>query len=120
MRILPKKADSYFVYSIEVKRDYLNLVEYECPPHLEAKILQKLELFSLSAFQTLGCRDFARIDFRISPEGIPYFLEINPLPGLGNHSDLVIMAKELGWTHQRLITDVFEVALGRYPQCVRA
>ncbi len=118
MRILPKRRDGYFVYSLEVKRDYLDLVEYECPAHLERRVLQNLEISGLNAFKALGCRDFARLDFRVSPEGVPYFLEINPLPGLGTHSDLVIMAKEMGWTHKELIAGVLNAALERYPQCV--
>ncbi|MBT9163460.1 MAG: D-alanine--D-alanine ligase [Chloroflexi bacterium] len=119
MRILPKRRDGHFVYSLEVKRDYLNLVEYECPVHLERKVLHNLEHSGLAAFEALGCRDFARVDFRVSPQGIPYFLEINPLPGLGTHSDLVIMAKRLGWSHQGLIAAVLNTALERCPQCVR-
>ena len=119
MRILPKRKNGYFVYSLEVKRNYLDLVDYECPAHLEQKVLQNLEASGLNAFKALGCRDFARLDFRVSPDGVPYFLEINPLPGLGAHSDLVIMAKELGWTHRELINAVLNVALERYPQCIR-
>ena len=73
---------------------------------------------SLKVFEVLGCRDFARIDFRVSKDGIPYFIEINPLPGLGTYSDLVIIAQKLGWTHQGLITNVFNATLSRYPQYV--
>jgi len=119
MRILPKRRDAYFVYSLEVKRNYLDIVEYECPACLNSKVLQNLEESGLNAFRSLGCRDFARLDFRVSPEGVPYFLEINPLPGLGTHSDLVIMARALGWTHKELIAGVLNAALERYPQCVR-
>ncbi len=118
MRILPKRKDEHFVYSLEVKRDYLNLVEYECPAQLEEKILEKIALSSLKVFKALGCRDFARLDFRVSPKGIPYFLEINPLPGLGTYSDLVIMALKMGWAHEELIGTVLDAALERYPQCV--
>jgi D-alanine-D-alanine ligase len=120
MRILPKRRDGYFVYSLDVKRNYLDLVEYECPARLDSKVLQNLEESGLNAFRALGCRDFARLDFRVSPDGVPYFLEINPLPGLGTHSDLVIMARELGWTHKELIAGVLNAALERYPQCARA
>ncbi len=119
MRILPRKNDGHFIYSVEVKRDYLNLVDYECPARLGEEILNKLESYSLKAFKSLGCRDFARVDFRVGPGGIPYFLEINPLPGLGTYSDLVIMAVKLGWTHEALIAAVLDAALERYPQCVR-
>jgi D-alanine-D-alanine ligase len=120
MRILPKDREAHFIYSLEVKRDYKNRIEYECPARLEGEVLQKIKLSSLKVFQVLGCRDFARIDFRIGYDGLPYFIEINPLPGLGTHSDLVIMASKLGWTHKELIKAVLESVLKRYPQCVPA
>jgi D-alanine-D-alanine ligase len=120
MRIVPRKREGHFVYSLEVKRDYLNLVDYECPPKLADEIKERIALASLKVFKVLGCRDFARLDFRISPDGVPYFLEINPLPGLGSYSDLVIMALKLGWTHQGLIQAVLEAALKRYSPCVAA
>ena len=119
MRILPKQKDGYFIYNLDVKRNYLNLVKYECPAGLEEKVLQSIQISSLRAFQALGCRDFARLDFRISTAGVPYFLEINPLPGLGAHSDLVIMAKKMGWSHRQLINSVLNAAREKYPQCVR-
>jgi D-alanine-D-alanine ligase len=118
MRILPKQRNDYFLYTLEVKRNYLELVDYECPAGLEEKVLQRIQASSLKAFQALGCRDFARLDFRISAGGVPYFLEINPLPGLGTHSDLVIMARKMGWNHRQLISAALNAALERYPQCV--
>jgi D-alanine-D-alanine ligase len=118
MRILPRKRDERFVYSLEVKRDYLNLVDYESPPQLDDKVLAAIAAASLKIFNCLGCRDFARIDFRVGADGTPYFLEVNPLPGLGTYSDLVIMAQKLGWTHQGLIQAVFEAALKRCSPCV--
>jgi len=118
MRVLPKRKDEHFIYSLEVKRDYQNRVDYECPALLRGKVLDKLADSSLKIFKALGCRDFARLDFRISSKGVPYFIEVNPLPGLGTHSDLVIMASKLGWTHNELINAVLDSALRRYPQCV--
>ena len=118
MRILPRQRNDCFLYTLEVKRNYLELVDYECPAGLEEKVLERIQTASLKAFEALGCRDFARVDFRISAGGVPYFLEINPLPGLGTHSDLVIMADKLGWTHRQLIGAVLNAALERYPQCV--
>ncbi len=118
MRILPREKEGRFVYSLEVKRDYLNLVDYESPPQLDDKVLAAIAAASLKVFKVLGCRDFARIDFRVGADGMPYFLEINPLPGLGTHSDLVIMAQKLGWTHQGLIQAVFEATLRRCSPCV--
>lgn len=118
MRIVPRKREGHFIYSLEVKRDYLNLVDYESPPQLADEVKERIALVSLKVFKVLGCRDFARLDFRVSPDGVPHFLEINPLPGLGSYSDLIIMTKKLGWTHQGLIQAVFEAGLKRYSPCV--
>jgi D-alanine-D-alanine ligase len=118
MRITPRKKMKHFVYSIEVKRDYLKLVDYECPPKLDVSIIKKLEDASLKIFRILGCRDFARIDFRLDNSGSPYFLEINPLPGLGNHSDLVIMAGMIGIPHKELVGRILAAAIKRYSPCL--
>jgi D-alanine-D-alanine ligase len=118
MRVLPRKKTEHFVYSIEIKRDYLNMVDYECPPKLDNQVIKRLEDASLKIFNILGCRDFARIDFRLDNDGNPYFIEINPLPGLGNHSDLVLMAAMLGIRHKELIQRILTAALKRYSQCL--
>jgi D-alanine-D-alanine ligase len=119
MRILPRTSVQHFVYSLEVKRDYEALVDYECPARIPSDTTKNIEYVSLAIFRALGCRDFARVDFRISTDGIPYFIEINPLPGLGTYSDLIIMAIKMGWTHQQLIGEVLDAALKRCPQCQR-
>ena len=118
MRLIPKKEDEHFVYSLEVKRDWENLVDYECPARMEKNILAKITEASLHIFQALGCRDFARLDFRVNPQGVPCFLEINPLPGLGDYSDLVIIALKQGWSHEVLVRAILAAALERYPLCV--
>jgi D-alanine-D-alanine ligase len=115
MRILPRKQKNRFVYSVEVKRDWRNLVDYEAPADLPEKVQRQIVESSGKTYRVLGCRDFARIDFRVSKDGIPYMLEINPLPGLGDYSDLVIMALKLGWSHEGLIAAVFSTALERHP-----
>jgi D-alanine-D-alanine ligase len=120
MRILPKQNNDHFIYSLEVKREWQQLVDYECPARLSTSTLEEITDLSLKAFKTLGCRDFARLDFKLDSAGVPYFLEVNPLAGLNPKSgDLPIMSYKLGWTYQALISTIFNAALQRYPQCVR-
>jgi len=117
MRVLPRKCSSQFVYSIEIKRNWEHLVEYECPAKLGERVLEKIEDYSLKIYQTLECKDFARIDFKLGPGVEPFFLEINPLPGLNpNSGDLPIMAYKLGWTYDELVATVLNAAIGRYSQ----
>ena len=117
MRIVPRRRYDHFIYSLEVKRDWKELVDYECPARLREEIIQEIKSLSLKTFEVLGCRDVARLDFRVSAEGLPYLIEINPLPGLGTHSDLIIMATKMGQSHPQVIGDILNAALRRYPQC---
>jgi D-alanine-D-alanine ligase len=72
-----------------------------------------LEHTARAVFRVLGCRDVARIDFRLRA-GQPYFLEVNPLPGLNPEtSDLVILARAVGWSYSRLIGAILGAALER-------
>ena len=57
----------------------------------------------------LGCRDVARVDFRLDSHdnNTPYILEINPLPGLNPRiSDLVIEARAEGASYAELINSI--------------
>ncbi len=119
MRVLPKKNTQHFVYSLEMKRDWEQLLEYECPANLPPATTEQIAKASIRIFETLGCRDFARIDFRLGQDGNSYFLEINPLPGLNpKSSDLPIMASKMGMSYQHLIIEILKSALQRYSQCV--
>jgi D-alanine-D-alanine ligase len=113
MRVLPNQPNGRFVYSLEVKRDYLQQVRYECPPPYPAALLRTIEEAALVAFRTLGCRDVSRLDFRLR-DGVPYFLEVNPLPGLNpESSDLMIMSRLVGWQPERVIETIFQSAVER-------
>ncbi|MBN1691354.1 MAG: ATP-grasp domain-containing protein [Dehalococcoidia bacterium] len=118
MRVIPKKKLAPFVYSLEIKRDWRNLVEYECPAELDEKTMTRINEAALTVYQTLGCRDFSRVDFRVAADGTPYFLEVNPLPGLNPQSgDLPIMSYKMGWTYDKLVKTIFESALKRSNLC---
>jgi len=108
-----------FLYSLETKRDYRRQVRYHVPPRLEAVRLEEIRSHALNAYRLLGCRDFARIDFRADAAGRPRFLECNPLPGLHpESSDIVILARQV-WPerelpYERLVQGILRDAAQRY------
>jgi D-alanine-D-alanine ligase len=113
MRILPRQPDEQFVYSLEVKRDWKNRVYYETPAELPDPVLAALTIAALDISAALQCRDLARIDFRVR-DGVPYFIEANPLPGLApGTSDLVILAEGHGIGYSDLIRRVLHASLTR-------
>ena len=90
------------------------MVFYHCPPQLPAACVQEIEKAAITIFRALGCRDVARLDFRIDGNSCVYFLEANPLPGLGDYSDLPIMTALAGWDYSRLLKTILNSALERY------
>lgn len=114
MRMIPKQATpADFVYSLEVKRDWQANVEYEAPAKLPRGVLHAVEADALAVFAGLGCRDVGRADFRVR-DGVPYFLEINPLPGLSPDSgDIVFLAYRVGLTYPQLIGMILDAAAKR-------
>jgi D-alanine-D-alanine ligase len=113
MRVVPRQQEERFVYSLEVKRDWRRLVSYETPARLGPTVQGAVEDAALLAYRALGCRDVARIDFRLR-DGVPYFLEVNPLPGLNpESSDLVLLARGMGIGYRELIGTILNHALRR-------
>jgi D-alanine-D-alanine ligase len=97
MEIAPLVDDSTrpFIYSIDAKRNWRNRVRYHIPPRLSAGEVTSVESKALAAYRLLGCRDFARMDFRFDAAGRPCFLECNPLPGLDpENSDVVLLSRD--------------------------
>ncbi len=103
-------------YSYNVKKNSEKLTSYTCPAHLTAKEEKMIRNFAFRIFDILECKDVARIDLRLSRmDGKPYFLEINPLPGLiDGYSDLTIIAKSAGMEYKDLIKRILNEALKRY------
>ena len=94
MEIAPIHQNGPFVYSLEMKRDFTRLVRYHQPPRLSGETIALIERNALMAYRLLGCRDLARLDFRLDATGRPHFLECNPLPGLDPESgDIVILSR---------------------------
>jgi D-alanine-D-alanine ligase len=114
MEIANKNGDSDFFYSLETKRNWRSLVDYRVDSPIIRVLREELKRYALNAFREFGCRDIARIDFKVSEDNKVFFLEINPLPGLSpEYSDLVIMSRKLGRSYQSLIGKTFLQALWR-------
>ena len=103
------------IYSLEIKREWEEKVRYHCPPSVDPGLLEKIGKVALQSYRALDCRDVSRVDIRVGEDQTPYFLEINPLPGLSPvYGDLVIMARSMGWDYAGLVKAILHHALSRY------
>jgi D-alanine-D-alanine ligase len=98
-------------YSYQNKKEYQSVVDYAFPIDLQATAAGEL---ALAAWRGLGCRDGGRIDIRCDQQGLPYFLEVNPLAGLHpRDSDLPIICRHVGLPYLDLIRAIVDSALER-------
>ena len=109
MQVVPKNSHDNWFYSIEEKRDYTRRVEYRIVD--EPDVAQ----VAVDIWNAFGLRDVARVDVRCDRDGVPNFVEVNPLPGVHPvNSDLVILAKGVGWTYDQLIAGIMKSAEERW------
>jgi D-alanine-D-alanine ligase len=65
---------------------------------------------SVKLFERLECRDYARIDWRLSASGEPKMLEVNPNPGWCWDGHLCKMAKYVGMTYADMLEAILKAA----------
>jgi D-alanine-D-alanine ligase len=115
MQIVPRaQREEAFVYSLEVKRDFRNLVDYHVPPCLPAATIAAIEETALRAYRAIDCRDIARVDIRLDEAGKASLIEVNPLPGLHPvDGDVPILCGRLGISYTGLIRMIVDEARSR-------
>jgi D-alanine-D-alanine ligase len=81
--------------------------------HAPAQVRNTMADAAQLLFQRLGCRDYARFDFRSDASGQPKLLEVNPNPGWCWDGKLNLMAELAGWSYAELLHRILEAAQER-------
>lgn len=80
-------------------------------PFLEDHDLtQRLQKFALDAFRALNCRGVTRVDFRVTPEGECFVLELNTSPGFTSHSLVPKSGMHLGLSFAEICDQILQQA----------
>ena len=109
MQVVPRKLDEDFIYSIEVKRDWQERVDYRLVDEPNAAAV------AMAIWNAFELRDVARVDVRVDRDGIHNFVEVNPLPGMHpTNSDLILLIEAAGWTYNRMIAAILGSAEERW------
>jgi D-alanine-D-alanine ligase len=90
------------------------LTEYLAPAPLDEALTAAVRGAAETAFAACGCRDYARVDFRLSTENQPFFLEINTLPGMKETSLLPMSARCAGLDFTALVKEMVQPAVERF------
>ncbi len=90
------------------------LTEYTAPAPLEGPVAAQVRAAAETAFAACGCRDYARVDFILSPQGVPFLLEINTLPVMKETSLLPMSARCAGLDFTALVREMVSPAVERF------
>jgi len=106
LEIRPKHA----LYDYECKYT-TGMSEYIVPADLPDELAKQIQQQTQRAFVSLGCRGYARADFRLNDAGKFYCLEVNSLPGMTATSLLPKAAKAVGISFTQLVEKIVNLAL---------
>ncbi len=111
MEIMVTEKAPEAVYSYTTKENWHGVVEYSLATGRDLESCSKI---ALKAWRVLGCRDGGRIDLKMDKNGVPNFIEVNPLAGINpDHSDLPMLARKNGIPYKQLIRMIMNSAMSR-------
>lgn len=85
--------------------------QYIVPAELPAGVTEQLQKQALAAFRALGCRHYARVDFRLNKDQQAFCLEVNTLPGMTPTSLVPKAARAVGIDFPELIEQIIRLAI---------
>jgi D-alanine-D-alanine ligase len=84
-----------------------------CPADLPPQQETKVKEIALQSYKLIGCRDYARVDFRLTRDGVPYVLEVNPNPDISDDAGFARSARAQGYAFPEIVARIVESALER-------
>ncbi|HEX2866822.1 MAG TPA: D-alanine--D-alanine ligase [Ignavibacteriales bacterium] len=87
------------------------MTEYIVPAELPDEVAGSLQEQAIMAFKAVGCRGYARFDFRLTEDNRMYCLEVNTLPGMTSTSLVPKMAKAMGMSFDELLEKIIKLSL---------
>jgi len=107
LELVPKRQ-AFYDYEAKYTRGE---TEFVLPARLDPKVADRVRELALKAHRLMGCSGFSRIDLIVKQGKLPYFLEINTLPGLTDISDFPAEAEHAGISYDEMIFRILSDAL---------
>jgi D-alanine-D-alanine ligase len=84
-----------------------------CPAPLPKNIEKRAKELAFKAFKVMGCRDYARVDMRLSKDNKLYVLEVNPNPDITEGAGFMRSATNAGMSYAQALKRIVKYALRR-------
>jgi D-alanine-D-alanine ligase len=97
-------------YDYEAK--YLaDTTRYICPCGLDAATEHRIGALALEGFEAVGATGWGRVDLIVDAGGLPWFIEVNTIPGMTSHSLVPMAAREAGIEFDELVIRILETSM---------
>ena len=80
---------------------------------LQPEVAERISRLAKRIYRTLELDGYARIDFRLSSDNVPYFLDANPNPDISDGEELASAAELVGMSYEDLISRILRLGLRR-------
>ncbi len=97
-------GDDFYTFDRVVNES--DTVQYLCPAGIPDKLARIMQEMAMKVYQSVDCRDFGRVDFRVDENNQPFVLEINPLPSLSQEDAFYFIAKALGISYEEIVNRI--------------
>ncbi len=81
--------------------------------NLEPELVSRIQNTAKRIYRTLDLDGYARIDFRLAADGVPYFLEANPNPEIAESQEFAAAAKHDGIGYLDLLHRILALGMRR-------
>lgn len=86
------------------------MTEFILPARLEPEVYAGAQRAAIAVFAAIGCRGYSRVDMMVDQAGVPWFVEVNTLPGMTELSDLPAQARAAGISYEKLVETILLTA----------
>ncbi|MFA5291893.1 MAG: ATP-grasp domain-containing protein [Phycisphaerae bacterium] len=99
-------------YSAKWKKDSFvyNNTPRKIPADLSDDLYVRIEKLSIAAWDAIGCRDYARVEFRLDEDDEPYILEVNPNPDISADAGFAAALAAAGIPYEQFILTLLDNA----------
>jgi D-alanine-D-alanine ligase len=112
--VLDGVENGVYTHEAKFKRIQGKKVKKVCPADLPPETVAYIQKLAISTFEVLNMYDFGRVDFRLDQYNQPSILEMNSMASVNPGSSFVKAAAKAGYSYDKLINRIIEVAVQRY------
>ena len=105
-----RSKKEFFDYQAKYEPGYSDEIT---PADIAPELRAELNRYTLAAYRACRCRGGVRVDFIVTPEGRPYLIEINTIPGMSSGSIVPKQVQAAGMTLGELYDIIIADTCGR-------